>query len=54
VAKPISAYLLWELNVLKVRGERGEKIRVVDAESIAGFEMDRKLPEIITLGNEVV
>lgn len=54
VAKPISAYLLWELNVLKIRGECGEKIRVVDAESIAELEMDRELPEILTLGNEVV
>jgi hypothetical protein len=54
VAEPISPYLLWELNVLKVRGECGEKIRVVDAESIAEFERDGELPEILTLGGEVV
>jgi len=54
VAEPISPYLLWELNVLKVRAECGEMIRVVDAGLIAEFERDRELPEILTLGDDAV
>lgn len=54
VAEPISSYLLWELNVLKVRAECGERIRVVDAELITEFEHEGKLPEILTLGDETV
>ena len=54
VAEPLSSYLIWELNVLKVRAEYGERIRVVDAELIADFERDGALPEILTLGDEIV
>lgn len=54
VAEPISPYLLWELNALKVRSEYGEKIRVVDAELVQEFEQDGELPEILTLGEETV
>lgn len=54
VAEPISRYLLWELNVLKVRAECGEKIRVVDAELIADVERNGVLPEILTLGDDTV
>ena len=54
VAEPMSSYLLWELNVLKVRAECGERIRVVNAELIADLERDGRLPEILTLGEETV
>lgn len=54
VAEPISPYLLWELNALKVRGECGEKIRVVDIGQVAEFEEDGELPEILTLGEKTV
>jgi hypothetical protein len=54
VAEPISPYLLWELHVLKVRAECGEMIRIVDAETIAEFERDGDLPEILTLGDDIV
>ncbi|HEX4224350.1 MAG TPA: hypothetical protein VHZ97_18420 [Pseudonocardiaceae bacterium] len=54
VAEPISPYLLWELNALKVRAECGEKIRVVDAGLIEEFESAGDLPEILTLGPDTV
>jgi hypothetical protein len=54
VAEPLSPYLLWELNALKIRGECGEKIRVVDVGLVEEFERDGEIPEILTLGGETV
>lgn len=54
VDKPISAYLQWELNVLALRHEYGGLTRVVEAPQITAFEVHGLLPEIYTLGTEVM
>lgn len=54
VAEPINAYLLWELNALRVRSECGEKIRIVDAGLLQNFEHHGVLPEILSLGVDAV
>jgi hypothetical protein len=54
VEEPISAYLQWELHALRVRDQSGGPIRVVSPEQVAAFEADGPLPEIYTLGSEVM
>ncbi|MFF3068142.1 DUF6879 family protein [Kitasatospora sp. NPDC057904] len=54
VEEPISAYLQWELHALRVRDQSGGPIRVVGPERVARFETGGLLPEIYTLGSEVM
>ncbi|MGP4014314.1 DUF6879 family protein [Saccharopolyspora sp. 5N708] len=54
VVEPISPYLQWELNSLRQRSEIGERIRVVGKNAVSEFEGDGELPEIVTVGSEVV
>ncbi|GAB3650198.1 DUF6879 family protein [Glycomyces tarimensis] len=54
VEKPISPYLQWELNLLKIRDETGGPIRVLDASEIAELETDGPLPEIYTMDERVM
>lgn len=54
VEKPISPYLQWELNLLKIRDETGGPIRVIDAQEVAQFERSEPLPEIYTLDDRVM
>ncbi|MDQ3763495.1 MAG: hypothetical protein M3460_18260 [Actinomycetota bacterium] len=51
---PISPYLQWELNGLRLRAECGENIHVAPAEFIAPYEKDDPAPEVIILGTEVM
>lgn len=51
---PISPYLQWELNGLRIRAECGENIHVVPAEIIAPYEKDSPVPELIILGTGVM
>ncbi|MEV7185576.1 DUF6879 family protein [Kitasatospora sp. NPDC093102] len=51
---PLTPYLEWELQLLRVRAECGELIRVVGPELIAPYELDGPLPELITLGPDTV
>ncbi len=54
VEHPIVPYLQWELNSLRVRADCGELIRVVTAAQVARHEQDGLLPELLTLGRDVV
>ncbi|MEU1607165.1 DUF6879 family protein [Micromonospora matsumotoense] len=54
VAEPLTPYLQWELHVLRLRHEYGGLTRVVDPTRIAGAEATGVLPEIYTLGTEVM
>ena len=45
VAKPVDPYLQWELALLKIRAECGERIRVITPD-----RLDDDLPELVTLG----
>jgi hypothetical protein len=54
VEEPISAYLQWELNALRIRDECGGSVRIVRPAQIARFETSGPLPEIYTLGRHVL
>ncbi|WP_329562997.1 DUF6879 family protein [Kitasatospora sp. NBC_01266] len=51
---PISAYLTWELHLLRLRAECGELIRIVGPGQLAPYERGGSLPELITLGPDTV
>lgn len=50
VARPVSPYLQWEIQALRVRAEAGERIRVLDAHAVRDREESRLLPEVIIVG----
>jgi hypothetical protein len=52
VEKPLTPYLQWELNSLRLRTECGGHIRVVGPEHISGLEEDGPLPELVALGGQ--
>jgi hypothetical protein len=54
VEEPISAYLQWELNALRIRDECGGSVHIVRPEQITRFETGGPLPEIYTLGLNVM
>ncbi|MGW1058257.1 DUF6879 family protein [Micromonospora rubida] len=54
VSEPLTPYLQWELHVLRLRHEYGGLTRVVDATLVATAETTAVLPEIYTLGTEVM
>lgn len=51
---PISPYLQWELNGLRIRAECGENISIVSAEIVAPYEKSGLVPEVIILDTEVM
>ncbi|MBL1119912.1 hypothetical protein JK364_47575 [Streptomyces sp. 110] len=51
VEEPITPYLQWELHLLRLRAEYGERIRVVGPEHLADLERTEPLPELLTLGD---
>ncbi|SIO85562.1 hypothetical protein BQ8420_07580 [Nocardiopsis sp. JB363] len=53
VEKPFTTYLRWELHSLHLRAQCGEDVRVISADSLAGFERNGQVPEIVTLGDSL-
>ncbi|MEV0403015.1 DUF6879 family protein [Actinoallomurus sp. NPDC050550] len=51
---PITDYLWWELNILRIRAELGERIRVLPPSALAALEASGPLPEVILLGEHIV
>ncbi|MFF0506897.1 DUF6879 family protein [Streptomyces fimicarius] len=51
---PVTPYLQWEMNVLRLRSELGEEIRVLDAGTISDVERDAQVPEVVILGSSVM
>lgn len=51
---PVTPYVQWELHVLRLRVEVGDRIRVLDARAIADIEKDRPVPEVVILGDVVM
>jgi len=49
VEAPISPYVQWEFQVLRLRAECGERCRVLDADRVAELEIDGPLPELVSL-----
>ena len=54
IEEPISAYLQWELNALRIRDECGDPVHVVRTEQVALFETNGPLPEITLLGTNAM
>lgn len=54
VEEPISAYLQWELNALRIRDETGGPVHIIPPERVARFEANGPLPEIAILGANVM
>jgi hypothetical protein len=53
VELPLSDYLRWELYVLRIRADLGERIRVLSPSAVASWETSAPLPEIILLGEHI-
>jgi uncharacterized protein DUF6879 len=49
VALPLTPYLHWELNLLKIRDETGGPVRIMNASEVADLEDRGPLPEIYTM-----
>jgi hypothetical protein len=47
---PVTPYVQWELHVLRLRVEVGDRIRLLDARAIADIEKHRPAPEVVILG----
>lgn len=54
VERPLTPYVQWELHILRVKGEYGEEVSVLDAERVAAYEEVGPLPELCVLGDEAV
>jgi hypothetical protein len=54
VERPISAYLQWELQSLRIFDECGMPIRVLDASAVRDLEDDAQLPEIVIVGDQAL
>lgn len=54
VTLPVTPYLQWELQFLRVRDESGRPIRILRSSDIADLEDQGPLPEIYTLDTDVM
>ncbi|MBB1242317.1 hypothetical protein GL263_01815 [Streptomyces durbertensis] len=54
VERPVTPYVQWELNVLRVKYAYGERVSVLEADRVAGHEDTAPLPELCVLGAEAV
>ncbi|MFI6344239.1 DUF6879 family protein [Streptomyces sp. NPDC050560] len=54
VEEPLTPYMQWELNALRVQAECGRSVRVVHAGRLAALERDQVLPEVVVLGGQVL
>ncbi|MCZ7437724.1 hypothetical protein O7598_15055 [Micromonospora sp. WMMC241] len=54
VEEPLTPYLQWELHVLRLRHEYGGLTRVVGPDRVGATEARGPLPELYTLGGDVM
>ncbi len=54
VEEPIVPYLQWELHLLHLRAQCGERIRVVTEDRVGRYEATAPLPEVVTLGDSTL
>jgi len=47
VERPVSRYLLWEMQWFRILAEEGTSIRVLDAGHVEAVERDGNLPEVV-------
>lgn len=53
VARPITAYLQWELHLLRLAGQCSDNVRVISADALRRHEAVGEVPEIVTLGADL-
>ncbi|GIH98526.1 DUF6879 family protein [Planobispora takensis] len=51
VEQPVTPYLQWEMQILRIRAEEGERIRTLPAKAVAHLETVVELPEVVLLGS---
>jgi hypothetical protein len=54
VMEPLSDYMQWELYALRIRHQYGGTVHVINADKVTRYEDDGPLPEIYTLGSQVM
>ncbi|MEK8170728.1 DUF6879 family protein [Streptomyces sp. M19] len=54
VEEPLTPYMQWELNTLRVQAQSGRSVRVVHADKLTALEESQPLPEIVVLGGQVL
>jgi hypothetical protein len=54
VSFPLTSYLQWELNLLKIRDETGGPVRILRDSDVTDIEDHGPLPEIYTMDGEVM
>ncbi|MFC5747969.1 DUF6879 family protein [Actinomadura rugatobispora] len=54
VEQPVTPYLQWELNALRMLAEEGFGLRVLQASCVRTLESRSRLPEIVVLGRRVL
>ncbi|RLL69556.1 DUF6879 family protein [Streptomyces sp. Z26] len=54
VGEPLTAYLQWELHLLALRAEHGDRIRVVTPADVADREAGAPLPELVSVGRDTL
>jgi hypothetical protein len=54
VSLPVTPYLHWELQLLKIRDETGGPIRILQARDVAALEDQGPLPDIYTIDMDVM
>jgi hypothetical protein len=53
VAQPITAYLQWELHLLRLMSQCSDYVRVVSIDALTPFEVGGEVPEVVTLGADL-
>ncbi|WP_017592545.1 DUF6879 family protein [Nocardiopsis potens] len=51
---PVTPYVQWEMQFLRMLAEAGQSLRVLRAGQVAGLERQRPLPEVVILGERVM
>src|SRR5258707_10261906 len=54
VEHPVSAYLQWEMQSLRLIDESGMPIRVLHADQAGDLEREQPLPEVVVVGDQVL
>lgn len=54
VSLPPTAYIQWELHVLRLRDETGGPIRILQAADVADLEDEGPLPDIYTMDRDIM
>lgn len=54
VEHPLTEYMQWELHLLHLRDQLGGYTRILPAHEVRQLEEESRLPELITLGDDVM